>query len=224
MLNRTEIHKLGKRIRESYGDGTGRVEVADLEMLQEYRLSYRDTIAEVFKILYDIGKRVDSQCIVTYRIKRINSIVEKLKRYPTTAFEHMVDIAGCRCITGDTKQVYKIVRKLRENPALIIKDKDKEKGDYIQNPKPDGYRSVHLYVSLANGDGKQVEIQIRDREQHNWATLVEISDVIIPGARLKEYHTPADLLEFHRILSLPEEKLTSEEKRTYFGLCNILGT
>lgn len=218
MLNRTEIHKLGKRIRESYGDGTGKVEVADLEMLQEYRLSYRDIIAEVFKILYDTGKRVDSQCIVTYRIKRINSIVEKLKRYPTTAFEHMVDIAGCRCITGDTKQVYKIVRKLRENPALIIKDKDKEKGDYIQNPKPDGYRSVHLYVSLTNGDGKQVEIQIRDREQHNWATLVEISDVIIPGARLKEYHTPADLLEFHRILSLPEEKLTLEEKRTYFKI------
>ena len=39
MLNRTEIHKLGKRIRESYGDGTGKVEVADLEMLQEYRIT-----------------------------------------------------------------------------------------------------------------------------------------------------------------------------------------
>ena len=174
MLNRTEIHKLGKRIRESYGDGTGRVEVADLEMLQEYRLSYRDTIAEVFKILYDIGKRVDSQCIVTYRIKRINSIVEKLKRYPTTAFEHMVDIAGCRCITGDTKQVYKIVRKLRENPALIIKDKDKEKihRKNIQNYIKKNYKKLYK-ATLDDG-----ELRLKLKLFNVYPGLNLLSDII----------------------------------------------
>lgn len=213
-FNRSEIHRLGKNIREAYGDGTGSVVEEDLQKLQDYRVSFRDTIAEVFKILFDISKRVDPQCIVTYRIKRINSIVEKLKRYPTTALEHMIDIAGCRCITGSTEQVYKIAKKLQEHPSITIKEADYK--DYIKSPKPDGYRSLHIYVSLSNGDGKKVEIQIRNREHHDWATLVEISDVIIPESRLKEYHTPSDLAEFHRILSAKEDSLTEEEKKTYF--------
>ena len=215
-LGRNTVHKLGKRVREAYGDGTGQVATEDLQMLQEYRLEYRDTIAKIFKILYETSKQVDAECIVTYRIKRINSIIEKLKRFPTTALDQMIDIAGCRCITHNTEQVYTIIERLQQNPKLTIQEKDNK--DYIKNPQPEGYRSVHLFVSLSDGDGKQVEIQIRNQEQHNWATLVEISDVIIPEARLKEYSEPKDLLEFHRILSIPEEDLTEEERRKYFDV------
>ena len=67
-----------------------------------------------------------------------------------------------------------------------------------------------------------MEIQIRNREHHDWATLVEISDVIIPESRLKEYHTPSDLAEFHRILSAKEDSLTEEEKKTYFKVLEKL--
>ena len=94
MLGRNTIHKLGKRIRTAYGDGTGKIDEKDLEMLQEFRQSYRDIIADVFKILYDVSKKVDKNCIVTYRIKRINSIIEKLKRFPNAGLENFVDIVG----------------------------------------------------------------------------------------------------------------------------------
>lgn len=211
-LGRNTIHKLGKRVRESYGDGTGHVAEEDLVMLQDYRLSFRDDIAAVFKILYDVSKKHDKHCIVTYRLKRINSIIEKLKRFPTAALENFVDIAGCRCITEDEHSVYKIVKKIKHDPRLkvgLIKD-------YILNPQPEGYRSVHLYVSLIESPQKSVEIQVRTRQQHDWATLVEISDVIVAGARLKEYGQPADLLEFHRILSVPEEEWTDKLRKTYF--------
>ena len=215
-LGRNTIHKLGKRVREAYGDGTGHVEEADLKLLQDYRLSYRDDIAAVFKILYEVSKKNDKHCIVTYRLKRINSIIEKLKRFPTAALENFVDIAGCRCITEDERSVYKIVKKIKHDPRLkvgLIKD-------YIQTPQPEGYRSVHLYVSLADSTKKLVEIQVRTRKQHDWATLVEISDVIVKGARLKEYGQPADLLEFHRILSVPEEELTDTLRNFYFDILN----
>lgn len=49
-LGRNTIHKLGKRIREAYGDGSGSISENDLHMLQEYRLTYRDSIASVFKV------------------------------------------------------------------------------------------------------------------------------------------------------------------------------
>lgn len=211
-LGRNTIHKLGKRIRESYGDGTGKVEEKDLEMLQEYRLSYRDDIAAIFKILYDISKRVDKYSIVTYRVKRIKSIVEKLKRFPTAGLENFIDIAGCRCITASNDTVYQIVKKLRNNSRLQIK----QIKDYIQNPQPEGYQSIHLYVSLKDSDNNAIEIQIRSRRQHDWATLVEISDVIVKGARLKEYSEPKDLLDFHRILAIPENQLNDSQRKIYF--------
>ena len=212
MLGRNTIHKLGKRIREAYGDGTGIIPEEYLHMLQEYRLTYRDSIASVFKILYEISKQIDSQSIVTYRIKRINSIVEKLKRFPTTALDQMIDIAGCRCITNHIETVYKIIDQLRDNPQIIISDTK----DYIETPQAEGYRSVHLYVTLKDSDKKSIEIQLRTREQHDWATLVEISDVIIPESKLKEYDEPKDLWEFHRILSIPEDEITDKEREVYF--------
>lgn len=213
-LGRNTVHKLGKRIREAYGDGSGHVAENDLSLLQDYRLSFRDDIASVFRILYDISKRVDKNCIVTYRVKRINSIIEKLKRFPKAALDSFVDIAGCRCITENNENVYKIVKKLKNHPSLkisLIKD-------YIQSPQPEGYQSVHLYVSLIDSPQKSVEIQVRSRKQHDWATLVEISDVIVKEARLKEYGEPKDLLEFHRILSFPEETLTEDQRATYFDM------
>lgn len=214
MLGRNTIHKLGKRIRTAYGDGTGKIDEKDLEMLQEFRQSYRDTIADVFKILYDVSKKVDKNCIVTYRIKRINSIIEKLKRFPNAGLENFVDIAGCRCITANNGCVYKIVKKLRNHPKLNISLTK----DYIKVPQEEGYQSVHLYVSLKDVDSREVEIQVRSRKQHDWATLVEISDVIIKEARLKEYGTPKDLQEFHKILSFSENDLTESQRKLYFEI------
>ena len=49
---------------------------------------------------------------------------------------------------------------------------------------------------------KVIEIQIRSLEQHNWATLVEISDLLFQS-KLKEFNDKKcpDLYEFHRILA-----------------------
>lgn len=215
MFNRSQIHTLGKRIREAYSVNPDTVSEEDLRLLQDYRTSYKETIAEVFKILHAVGVRVDKKGIITYRIKRLNSIMRKLSRYPDMPLDRLVDIAGCRCIVQTEKQVYEVFELLKQSDKLNF-DVEKDVKDYILHPQKEGYKSLHVYVSLKDDKTKRVEIQIRDRQMHNWATLLEISDTIIDGAKLKEYSQPEDLLEFHRILSHPMSEWTNEEKKHFF--------
>ncbi len=211
-LSKNQIRKLGNRIREAYGDGTGVVSPEDLKLLQEYRLTFRDTIASVFDIVYKDCQSVNKKSIVTYRIKRIESIIGKLKRMPDTELDRLIDIAGCRCILSNNEQVYRLLNKLRVNPQIYIK----REIDYIEKPQAEGYKSIHLYVGLSGDEGKLVEVQLRNQEQHNWATLVEITDFVFE-TKLKEYKEPKDLLEFHRLLSVSEQDLMPKEKDKLFN-------
>ena len=104
-----------------------------------------------------------------------------------------------------------MLNKLRGNPHIYIK----KEIDYIETPQKEGYRSIHLYAGLSESNGKLVEIQLRNQEQHNWATLVEITDFVFE-TKLKEYKEPSDLLEFHRLLSVSEQDLTPKEKKRIF--------
>ena len=210
-LSKNQIRKLGNRLRESCGDGIGEVPKEDLNLLQEYRLTFRDTIASVFDIVYKECQSVNKKSIVTFCIKCIASIIGKLKRMPNTKLDRLIDIAGCRCILSNNDQVYRLLNKLRDNPHIYIK----KEIDYIETPQKEGYRSIHLYVGLSDSNDKLVEIQLRNQEQHNWATLVEISDFVFE-TKLKEYKEPADLLDFHRLLSVPEQDLTQKEQCKLF--------
>lgn len=49
--------------------------------------------------------------------------------------------------------------------------------DYVLSPKESGYRSIHIYVQDEKTQ-KRIEIQLRNKNQHNWATLVEILDLL----------------------------------------------
>ena len=90
-LSKNQIRKLGNRIREAYGDGTGKVSQEDLKLLQEYRLTFRNAIASVFDIVYKDCQSINKKSIVTYRIKRIESIIGKLKRMPDTELDRLID-------------------------------------------------------------------------------------------------------------------------------------
>mgnify|MGYP000588418256 CR=1 FL=1 len=66
----------------------------------------------------------------------------------------------------------------------LIKTLKKERlfelrNDYIRNPKEDGYKSIHLIGKFKNSEGelRSIELQIRTKVQHSWATAVEIVDL-----------------------------------------------
>lgn len=113
-------------------------------------------------------------------------------------FSRMWDIAGCRIILRNEEDVYKTIDKIKSVKDLeIIKT-----NDYILKPQPDGYKSVHLYIKHSSSDAI-IEVQLRTLKNHDWATLVEITDLLF-NTRLKELGDNQDLYEFHKLLSKVE--------------------
>ncbi|MCY7494905.1 GTP pyrophosphokinase family protein [Bacillus safensis] len=111
------------------------------------------------------------------RIKSFESIVNKLARKGcdiTTqcAKEHIHDIAGVRIICSFIQDIYNIMDVLRQREDLKIL----EVKDYIQHPKPNGYRSLHLIVEIPvyltnRVEHVKVEIQVRTIAMDFWASL-----------------------------------------------------
>lgn len=196
-----EIDRLGDKIRHES------IAISDdlLTDLQNYRTSHKEALSNTFTTLCKCCKKFGSTSIITFRIKRFQSIIGKLERYPEMRFSRMWDIGGCRCILKNEEDVYKLKDIIsRDSNLEIVKEYD-----YISEPQKDGYKSLHLFVKHTCSD-KIIEVQLRSLENHNWATLVEISDLLF-DSKLKEYGENKDLLEFHRLLSYPE-KLKIKDK------------
>lgn len=111
------------------------------------------------------------------RLKSPKSIVEKLERkgWPVSiesAEEHLQDIAGVRIICNYINDIYRLADMLIRQPDLeLVRQKD-----YIETPKPNGYRSLHLVVRVPvylsnHTELVPVEIQIRTIAMDFWASL-----------------------------------------------------
>lgn len=141
--------------------------------------------------------------LVVQRLKRLDTICGKLMRYPDMELYRMQDLGGCRVILPTITDVYRIKERL-ENSR--IRHEPKKTKDYIQEPNPStGYRGVHLiykYKSDRNSDynGLLVELQIRTKLQHLWATAVETVGVFT-GNGLKFNQGSDKWLEFFKLVS-----------------------
>lgn len=148
-------------------------------------LSYwRNLHTAPMQVFWDLLKRrLDKDfpdALLARRLKRYSSIVAKLKRGAITGLERMQDIGGLRVIMGDIADVRRLHEAITSqfHHTAIIPPKD-----YIANPKPDGYRSLHQVFAYKSRnhpelDNLRVEIQLRTRLQHAWATAVETLGII----------------------------------------------
>lgn len=196
-----DINRLGDKIRSEYPN----IENSTKELIQEYRISFKDSTNETFNILCGLSKRVNKNAIITYRLKRIETIIGKLQRLDKKQkFARMWDISGCRCIVDNDREIYKLEK------LIAKKFKIRKRNDYIKEPKPNGYKSLHLYVQLEN-DENVVEVQLRNRIDHNWATLVEITDLLF-DSQLKEIGKDKKLEKFLVLLS-NKKHLTFDDKK-----------
>ncbi|MBQ8971653.1 MAG: GTP pyrophosphokinase family protein [Clostridia bacterium] len=111
------------------------------------------------------------------RVKSLNSIIKKLRAMEApvsiiNAKKLLNDIAGVRVVCRYVDDIYRIANLLlSQDDVLLILEKD-----YIKNPKPNGYRSLHIVVDVPvyRIEGKlyiPVEIQIRTVAMDFWATL-----------------------------------------------------
>ena len=111
------------------------------------------------------------------RMKSPESIANKLqsRNLPLTIEsieENLNDVAGVRVICGFPGDIYRLAEAfLRQDDVKLI-----EKKDYIENPKRNGYRSLHLIVTVPIylHDEKRlmrVEVQFRTIAMDWWASL-----------------------------------------------------
>lgn len=144
---------------------------------------YRCAMMEVetkFNVLNEeFSLRYDRNPIngIKSRLKRLDSIQEKLHRKQLpfdmqTIETHIHDVAGVRVVCAFVEDVYLLAEALLKQDDVTLV----EKKDYIANPKPNGYRSLHLIVTVPiflehEKRVMQVEIQLRTIAMDFWASL-----------------------------------------------------
>ncbi len=141
---------------------------------------------------------------ISSRIKEPLSIAEKLQRKGlSVTIDNMVnklyDIAGIRVTCPFISDVYHVAKMLlQQDDVKLIEMKD-----YIKNPKPSGYRSLHVIVKVGVyfSDEKReipVEIQIRTIAMDFWAALEHQlhykKDYTMPADVKKELKSCADTI------------------------------
>lgn len=156
---------------------------SQVESWTEVMLLYNSALREIntkLEILNDEFQHVHRYNPIEHiksRLKSSESIVKKLKKngYEST-IENMVkyvnDIAGIRIICSFTSDIYRVAEIIsNQNDIQVLKIKD-----YIKNPKPSGYRSYHMVISVPiflsdRTINAKVEIQIRTVAMDFWASL-----------------------------------------------------
>lgn len=138
--------------------------------------------------------------LISQRLKRLVSITYKLDLNESMGLGGMQDIGGYRAVLKDTKDLLRLQALLQTSKIhKLIKI-----NDYVVTPKSSGYRSIH-YIYEFNSkieeyDGLRLELQIRTKLQHNWATAVETAGIITKTS-LKSSQGPDNWLEFFKITS-----------------------
>ena len=155
----------------------------DVDSWKELNLMYTAALKQMttrMEILNDELQQVHKYNPIEHiksRIKTPESIVKKLRRHGVdSTIDNMVeycnDIAGIRIICSFTSDIYALAEMISSQDDIRVLSVK----DYIVNPKPSGYKSYHMivtvpvYLSDRHNDVK-VEIQIRTVAMDFWASL-----------------------------------------------------
>lgn len=191
----------------------------DVESWTEVILVYNSALKEIgtkLEILNDEFQHVHRYNPIEHiksRIKTSESIVKKLKKHGyESTIENMVkyvnDIAGIRVICSFTSDIYRIAEMIsNQNDIKVLSVKD-----YIENPKPSGYKSYHMlamvpiFLSDRAVDAK-VEIQIRTVAMDFWASLEHKIHYKFEGNA--PVHIKEELVECARMVSDLDARMLS---------------
>ncbi len=166
-----------------------------MDILAYWRACHEEPLDRAHKLVKSATSKIDRRTVTACRLKRIPSIIKKLQRFEGMTLRSMQDIGGCRAILKNQKAVVKAFRVLKDRKQLRVKD-------YLKEPKEDGYRGIHLIgdFSVKGEQKRSIEIQLRTKIQHSWATAVEIID-LFTGQAIKSNRGQEDWKKFFRVIS-----------------------
>jgi ppGpp synthetase/RelA/SpoT-type nucleotidyltranferase len=192
-----------------------------IEVINNWRAVHSYPLQTIKMTLKRRAKHIDRNAVIAQRLKRLASIKLKLKvslesgNHPKLS--QMQDIGGCRAVMENVSQVRRLQQAFQE-----ASEKNPHRGpqfskiyDYIATPKASGYRSVHLVYRFRSSspmhrcyNGQRIEIQLRSRRQHSWATAVETYSTF-SGEALKSNIGSDD---WKRFFALVSSAIAIEEK------------
>lgn len=193
---KAEVNRAGE-ILSGRRVGTDDERIRAWIVLANYRACHAYPINTFQALLRLRLKEVDLSALVAQRLKRSASIIAKLQRFDGMNLARMQDIGGLRAVVGSLSRVRRLeldYRRSRFKHELISEK------DYILEPKPDGYRSIHLIYRYRSPtapeyDGLSIELQLRTKLQHAWATAVETMGTFL-GQALKSGQGERNWREF----------------------------
>lgn len=132
-----------------------------LDESREARIAFmRDTVQKIRDMLAEKGIEAE----VSGRPKHIYSIYKKMER-KHLKFNQLYDVRALRIIVQTVEQCYEVLSIVHENFPGLASEYD----DYISNPKPNGYRSLHTVI--LDKKERPIEIQIRTQAMHEYNEL-----------------------------------------------------
>jgi len=183
------------------------------EMMLEYSCAIKEIKTKLENLDSEFSVRYDRNPIssIHTRLKSQTSIIEKMIRKGVPATRENIektlsDIAGLRVICSYIDDIYSIADALTSQDDIELI----QRKDYIKDPKPNGYRSLHLIVSVPvffSHEKKLIkaEIQIRTIAMDFWASLEH-------GIKYKkDAHDAADIIvglkECADVIAATDEKM-----------------
>lgn len=193
--SKTRIDRAGELLKEKSGSDE---DVASaLDILSSWRAFHAVPLDTFATVLRQRSQKISANVVVAQRLKRTPSILLKLSNHKTMRLSTMQDIGGLRAILATNEDVYKLLEVYKRSKS---KHSLFSLNDYIETPKKDGYRSIHLIYKLAKTPNLFLEIQLRSQLQHIWATGVEVFGTL-KNSSFKSGQGSRKWLEFFSLLS-----------------------
>lgn len=178
-----------------------------LNVLTYWRNAHVQPLKQAEQLLLRYIFKVDKNAFLAKRLKRFDSIRKKLnyaknKNQQIMQLTNVQDIGGIRIVVTDLRKLKNIQKVLMNEVCFYENDKLIKFDNYIEKPKVNGYRGIHLISKFFNeyGDKRKIEIQLRTRLQHSWATSLEIID-LFTQQNLKSDDGEQNFLDFFRDVS-----------------------
>ena len=137
--------------------------------LNERRVDREGYVEDVVRRIEAELRRAGVDAEVTGRAKHIHSIWRKMQRKSLSVeqagIEQLFDLRAVRVLVNTVAECYSVLGVVHGLWTHIPREFD----DYITNPKPNGYRSLH--TAVMGPGGRTLEVQIRTREMHRQAEL-----------------------------------------------------
>lgn len=170
---RSDVIAAGDLLRTDIPVDQAAEAAAHFRCAHDWRASHLLPLHGLRLSLHQQARAVDAEAVVAGRIKRMASIRKKLQRSRINLWD-IQDIAGVRAVMPDMEAVEAVVGRFVEGRS---RHKVAKVDDHISSPKSSGYRSAHLMMRYKGEDetfkNRSVEIQVRTRHQHAWATALE---------------------------------------------------